>query len=438
MKRLTLKETMDFVEGSMKFGMKPGLHRISKIMEGLGNPQLKLKCIHVAGTNGKGSVCSVLNRVLVDKGLKVGLFISPYLEDFRERIQINDEMISTEDLISYVSIVKEVVDKLVAEGMEHPTEFEIITAVMFIYFKEKEVDYAVVEVGLGGDLDSTNVLKPILSVITSISYDHMGVLGNSIEEIAVAKAGIIKKAPVVTIKHEEEALNVIKEKAKKEGARLVVVREEDSSFISFDSNELTQRIHYKTKNWDFIADTSLIGVHQFENTLLAVTTLDTLNTIKKLNINEEDLKKALKKVLWPGRLETMNRNPLVLLDGAHNTDGIKKLKKSLDFYLTGRPYTLILGILADKETHKMGKIIAPEANRVICVTPLSDRASKAEILADYIRHLNKNTSFKDDYEEALEFALSQLKEDEYIIISGSLYMVGEYRKILKRFFNKKN
>lgn len=435
MKLLTQKEVMEFVEGSMKFGMKPGLQRITALMETLGNPQEKIKSLHVAGTNGKGSVCSVLNQALVDKGYKVGLFISPYLEDFKERIQINNEMISMDDLVYYVSIVKEQIDILVSKGMEHPTEFEIITAVMFLYFYEKKVDYAVVEVGLGGDIDSTNVLKPIISVITSISFDHMGVLGNTIEEIARAKAGIIKDAPTVSIEQLKEAEDEVVKRAKETSSELTIVNKKDASFISFNENTMEQSIEYKTPSWNFIGETKLLGIHQLDNTLLAITALDVLNQKENLGLKIEDINKSLKNTVWPGRLETIKKDPLILLDGAHNTDGIEKLKSSLDFYLKGRPYTLILGILADKDTHGMAKIIAPEAQRVICVTPMSDRASLAEVLASYVHELNEDTSYNDSYEGAVKDALSTLKDNEYIIITGSLYMVGEYRKVLRKMFS---
>ncbi len=437
-KELTVREAMDFITGTLKFGSVLGLGRMKAIMEYLGHPEKKIRAIHVAGTNGKGSVCAIINEILIEKGLKVGLFTSPYIENFRERIQINSECISEEDLALYAGRVKEAVDFIIKEGYEHPTEFEIITSIMFLYFSEMDLDFAVIEVGLGGDMDSTNVLTPALSVITSISYDHMQVLGNTLGEIASSKAGIIKNAPVISYPQLPEAEEVIRRKVQETDTELTVVDPANAEFISFDEESFTQKIHYKTKNYDFTADLSLLGLHQLINSLVAVEAAGRISQDFNLEITEEDLQKALRRVQWMGRFERMNKNPLVIIDGAHNTDGITMLKKSMDFYLKGREYILILGILADKETDKMADIIARDAKEVICVTPHSERASLAKDLYEYIVSFNSHTGYFEDYSAALDYALLKVKDDDYIIASGSLYMVGDLRKIMRERFSSED
>lgn len=434
---MNYQEAMDYISGTAKFGSKLGLQRMECIMAELGNPEKKLKCIHIAGTNGKGSVAAIMADALQNAGFRTGLYTSPYIEVFEERIQINREYITHEDLANYTERVSHAVSACVENGCDHPTEFEIITSVMFLYFAEMNIDYAVIEVGLGGDLDSTNVCIPVISVITSLSMDHMQVLGNTMTDIARAKAGIIKDAPVVSYDQIEEARAVIDKTAEEKNVSLKYINPEDATFISFNEKKNKQVVSYKTMNWDFTSELNLIGVHQVQNSLLAVTALDILNSEEKLGLNEKLIKKTLENVFWVGRMEVMHKNPLILIDGAHNEDGIKKLKESLDRYYPGRNYILILGILADKETHKMADIIAKDAKRVICVTPHSIRASLAKDLYEYIVSFNDNTTWKEDYEEAIEDAENHAEGDDLIIISGSLYMIGSMRTILVDKYHKK-
>ncbi len=433
---MNYQEAMDYISSTAKFGSKLGLQRMECIMAELGNPEKKLKCIHIAGTNGKGSVAAIMADALQNAGYRTGLYTSPYIEVFEERIQINREYISKEDIGKYTERVSKAVSACIEKGCDHPTEFEIITSVMFLYFAEKDIDYAVIEVGLGGDLDSTNVLIPVISVITSLSMDHMQVLGNTMSDIARAKAGIIKQAPVVSYDQPDEARIVIDKTAKDKNVLLKYINPKDAKYISFNENTDKQVVSYKTENWDFTSELNLIGVHQVQNSLLAVTALDVLNKEEDLGLDEAIIKKTLKNVFWVGRMEVMHKNPLILIDGAHNEDGIKKLKESLDKYYPGRNYILILGILADKETHKMADIIAKDAKRVICVTPHSIRASLAKDLYEYIVSFNDNTTWKEDYEDAIKDAEDHAEGDDLIIISGSLYMIGSMRTILVKKYNK--
>ena len=433
---MNIKEAMEFITGTQKFGQNLGLARMECMLEKLGNPQNDLRAIHIAGTNGKGSVASITTEVLMQHGYSVGLYTSPYIEEFNERIQIDRKNISDEDLACYTEKVKAVIQECLAEGMEHPTEFEVITTIMFLYFKDKDPDFSVIEVGLGGDLDSTNVVTPLMSVIASISYDHMDVLGNSLAEIAKAKAGIIKAGvPVVSYPQVPEAKAVLVETARQMNSTIRFVDPNHVSFESFDEISGVQKLRYQVGEWDFTADLRLLGIHQQVNSLLAIQTLYELNQVKNLGLKPSEIQAALSQVHWMGRFEIMQQAPLVIIDGAHNVDGIKQLKNSLNFYYPGRPYVLILGILADKDTHTMADMIARDAASVICVTPNSARASLARDLYEYIHSFNDHVTWKEDYAEALELALQQIPDDGLLVASGSLYMVGDLRSVIRRKFN---
>ncbi len=432
---MDIKQAMEFITGTQKFGQNLGLARMECMLGKLGDPQKELNVIHIAGTNGKGSVAAITTEVLMAHGYSVGLYISPYIERFNERIQIDRKNIDDGDLARYTEQVQKVVMECLDEGMEHPTEFEIITTIMFLYFRDRQPDFCVIEVGLGGDLDSTNVVSPILSVIASISYDHMNVLGNTLAEIARAKAGIIKPGvPVVSYPQVPAAAAVLIEKARETGSSIQFADPNNVSFISFDEERGIQNIRYQVGEWDFIGELRLLGVHQQVNSLLAVQTLYELNRLKDLGLSSDLIASSLKTVHWMGRFEIMNRQPLVIIDGAHNVDGIRQLKTSLDFYYPNKPYVLILGILADKDTHRMADLIAREAASVICVTPHSERASLARDLYEYIHSFNDSVTWEEDYGKALRSALKQCPEDGFVIASGSLYMVGDMRGVMRREF----
>lgn len=432
---MDIKEAMEFITGTQKFGQNLGLARMECMLEKLGNPHLDLKVIHIAGTNGKGSVAAIISQVLLKQGYRVGLYTSPYIEKFNERIQIDRVNISDEDLARHTQTVKGAVEACVRDGLEHPTEFEIITTIMFLYFKEQAPDFCVIEVGLGGDLDSTNVVVPMLSVITSISYDHMNVLGNTLTDIARAKAGIIKTAPVVSYPQEPEAALVLRDKARQTGADLTFVDKRNVHFQDFDAESGTQTVAYTTPSWEFLSDLRLLGVHQLINSLLAVTALDKLNTLYQLGLNPDTVADALASVRWMGRFEILHKDPDIIIDGAHNVDGIAQLKKSLDYYYPNRDYVLILGILADKDAHQMADIIARDAKAVICVTPHSIRASLAKDLYGYIVSFNDHVSWEEDYRTALLKAVEQCRDTDYVIASGSLYMIGDMRRIIREEYN---
>lgn len=428
-------EAMTYIKNTSKFGSNLGLERTEKVLELLDNPHKKLRCIHIAGTNGKGSTTAMLTEILKEAGYKVGMYTSPYLEEFEERIQINGANISKVDLSRIVTRVAEAVNKVLELGYEHPTEFEIITCAMFLYFHEVKVDYAVVEVGLGGRLDSTNVITPILSIITSISYDHMKILGDTLDKIAYEKAGIIKSGvPVIVYPQELDSLRVIKKVAEEKCSKIIEVPNECAKLNALDEtgkNRITQTVLIRTDKQSYDIELSLLGIHQLLNCAVSVFAAEEL--IKQgINISEQNIISALRKVKWPGRLEVINQDPLVVIDGAHNIDGIKKLTESIERYFSYEKVVLILGILADKQVKEMIDTIVPKAYKVIAVTPNSERAELASELAEEIKKINSNVQVIENYEQAYKEAFSYCNNKDLLLISGSLYMIGDMRKIVVR------
>ncbi len=420
---------MAYIENTAKFGSNLGLERTEKILELLGNPHLALKCIHVAGTNGKGSTSAMINSILIEAGYKVGMYTSPYLEEFEERIQVNNLNIPKDDLADMVTEVSEAVKKVIELGFDHPTEFEIITCAMFLYFSRKAVDYAVVEVGLGGRLDSTNVIRPILSVITSISMDHTGILGSTLKEIAWEKAGIIKQSvPVISYPQKTDAEKVISDRCSKLNCELVKVKMDSPRFKGVEDG--CQLLDLDTGKKVYSIRLSLLGKYQLLNCATAVTAAEKLMELG-LKITDEQISTALSKVKWIGRLEILRKEPLVVIDGAHNIDGIRELRDSVKKYFSYRRIILIIGILRDKQVEEMISTIVPMAESVIAVTPNSTRAEGADELNEVIKRYNGDTEAFDNYRGAYKRALELAKPEDLILVCGSLYMIGDMRKIIR-------
>jgi dihydrofolate synthase/folylpolyglutamate synthase len=434
---MNYEEAMKYIDEAAKFSMKLGLSRTEKILEILENPHRKIKCIHIAGTNGKGSTTAMISSILKEAGYKVGIYTSPYIEEFEERIQINGINIPKDKLAEVITKVSEAATRILDLGYDNPTQFEIITCAGFLYFYEQNVDYAVIEVGLGGRLDSTNVIKPILSVITSISYDHMNVLGDTLGEIAYEKGGIIKdEVPTVLYPQEVEAYKAIEKICVEKNSHLINVQSDCVMLLGIediqenDSFRRVQNIKVKTKYNEYDIKLALLGKHQLLNCSTVLYAVEELKTLG-LEISGDAILNGLNKVKWPGRFEILNMKPLVVIDGAHNIDGIRKLKESIDMYLQYKETILILGILADKQVEEMVKVIVPGMKKVICVTPHSERAELASELRNEVIKYNKNCIAVEDYEEAYNLALSYSDEENLILISGSLYMIGDMRKIIK-------
>lgn len=423
-------KTIKYLEELRVLGSNYGLERTERLLELLGNPHKKLKLIHIAGTNGKGSTSSILGKVLIEHGYKVGFFNSPHLEEIEETIRVNDENIPEEDLVYLLEEIKPYVNKVVEEGYKHPTEFEVLTCIMFLYLYRQKVDFGVIEVGLGGRLDSTNVIKPILSIITSISLDHTNILGNTIQEITNEKAGIIKDAiPVITSNQKDEALYIIKNKALLTKSKLTIVDSNDFVFLEIVNDDIPyQRVSVNFNNNKYTLDLALLGKHQIINLSLAIKALEELEKLNYIKVNINKLYKGVKNVKWKGRLEVLKKDPFIVIDGAHNIAGIEFLKSNIEEYFKYKNLYLILGILADKNVEEMVKIIAPVATEVYTVTANSIRAASANELKEVVLEYNNNCIAFDDYDKAIKLSLSKANKDDLIVAAGSLYMIGEIRK----------
>lgn len=424
------EEAMKYITEVGNFGSNYGLERTYKLLEYLGNPEKDLKLIHIAGTNGKGSTTSMITEILMGAGYKVGMYTSPFIEEFEERIQINRNNIPKEKLASLMDEVKSAVDKVIEDGYSHPTEFEIITVLMLLYFKKENIDFGVIEVGLGGTLDSTNVITPVLQVITSISFDHTNLLGNTLEEIAREKAGIIKSGiPTVIYPQKSEALKVIENKCSEMNSKLYIANCDNFKFENVVNEDRPYQLLKYNNEVDILLP--LLGEHQITNLSVAMTSIEVLNNINMTNILLDSIVKSIKNVKWKGRLEVLSKNPYVVIDGAHNIQGIETLSRNIKKYFKYENLYLILGILADKDVQEMIKVIAPMAKKIYAVTPNSIRAELAEDLKREIIKYNENCEAYDDYKEAYLTAINDANENDFVLASGSLYMIGDMRKIIR-------
>lgn len=425
---MNYNEAIDYIHGTLKFGSKLGLETITKLLELMGNPHKKIEFVHVAGTNGKGSTTAYISNILISSGYRTGMFTSPYIQRFTERIQVNNIEIQADELTEIINFVKEKIDKMLEIGYAHPTEFEIITAVAFEYFHRQKCDVAVMEVGLGGRYDSTNVIEsPLAAVITTISLDHTDRLGKTIAEIAYQKAGIIKPACTTVIYPQTaEAEEVFKKVCEEQRSFL---QKADFSSLSLKEYSIEgQLFDYKGYNNLKI---HLLGGHQLNNAALAVDTCEILRE-KGLNISENSIKAGLEKTKWPGRLEIINRNPLVLIDGAHNFEGGQSLSDALDKYFRDSQKIFIVGFLRDKEYGKIMELLAGKASLIITVTPQNERAIPSAELADILKQYSKNVKDGKTIEDGIKLALEKANKDSLICAFGSLYMIGEIRS----FFDK--
>lgn len=423
-------DALAYINDKEKFGSRLGLTSISKLMELLGNPQDSLKVIHVAGTNGKGSTSSYLSSCIKVAGYDVGLFTSPFLERFNERIQINGIDIPDETLARITSDVKEAADKMLELGLQHPTTFEIITAIGFIYFKEQSVDYVVLEVGLGGRYDSTNVIKSsIASVITSIDFDHINELGDTLAKIAYEKAGIIKEnGLVISYEQDPEAHDVIKDVARSLGAKIYNSKNENIEIIKETDTGNTFNYKYEDQNIDAIK-TSMIGEYQVYNASLAITTLLVLRENGLIDIRDDDIYKGILNTKWNGRLEVLKRDPVFLIDGAHNVQGIEHLAKALRLFSYDK-LILGIGILKDKDVDHMIEKLIPLADIVVTTEVDMPRKLAAEELASKISKYNDKIYIEKDIKGAIDKAISLANKDDLILFGGSLYLIGEVRTLV--------
>lgn len=426
---MTYDEATHFIKFFKRFGSKPGLENISKLCELLDNPQDTFNCIHVAGTNGKGSTCSMIASIYNCAGYKTGLFISPHLDSYLDSIKINGEIVSKDMFTSAVSLVKDCLDNI-PDGIDNATEFEILTAVAFLLFSKAGCDIVVLEVGLGGRLDATNVIKnPLACVITSISLDHTDILGDTVEKIAYEKCGIIKSDGIVISYPNQygSAFKVIKKSASLKNNLLFVP---DTKLLSSVANSLygTQVIYRGLPL--FIP---LVGRHQILNCLTAVETVCALREYRDISVKDEDIIKGIKDTSLPARQEVLHIKPYILLDGAHNPDGIKMLADTIKDSLSGKRVAIIMGMLKDKDFETCVSLIANLCTMFIAIQPESVRALKNTELARVARKYLSNVDVCDDYAEALKTAALHCGEDGAIVICGSLYLAGKMKKKVHQF-----
>ena len=423
--KMNYVEAIEYIHSVNWVFCKPGLERVRELCHRLGDPQDKLKFIHVAGTNGKGSFCAMTDSILRKAGYKVGLFTSPYIVEFNERMRINGENISDDELCELVDTVKPIADEM----SDKPTEFELITALAFLYFARNNCDVVVLECGLGGRLDATNIIKtPILSVITGIALDHTSILGDTVEKIAAEKAGIIKKdIPVLWCGKDISAQKVIADRANEIGAPLSVIDRE-----TLRINEMSLR----GTNFDFGKrrgmNLSLLGTYQPENATNVLTAIDMLINMG-FEISDSAIYAGLDAVKWPARFEVINTSPLIIADGGHNPEGIDGAVKSISAYFGDEKVGIITGVMADKDYNYMAGRIASVADRVFCLTPDNPRALGASEYANVFTGLGVEAEAYGSVDEAVNAAIIWAREHNKSIISlGSLYMYGEVATAVKK------
>lgn len=424
---MTFDEAQKKINRCLKFGIRPGLERIKKLLSLMDNPQDKLKFIHTAGTNGKGSICSMIAFALTENGYRTGLFTSPFVIDFRERFKIDNRMITEEELVEIVDFIYPKIEALNKEDVII-TEFEFITAIAFEWFYRKKCDIVVLEVGLGGRFDATNVIKnSLVSVISSISYDHMAILGDTLSKIAYEKAGIIKENSKVVLypEQQDEVKSVIKQQAKIKNAELIIP---ETTQIKYSKENYKAVMEYKNISYKL----PLCGEYQIENT---VTVLEALKVLKeKIKLDDDKIKRGIEKTVLPARLEILNDEPLIFLDGAHNEDAMKKLKVFIDKNLSEKKVYAVMGILKDKDYEKMISVIAKSFYKIITVEPDSQRKLESEILCKKINKYNKNTLALKDLYDAVKYVKEENNRDLVVIICGSLYLAKDVKKIVKEVF----
>ena len=409
----------------LTFGIMPGLDRIKILLERLGNPEKSLRCIHVAGTNGKGTVCSFLASVLKTAGYKTGLYTSPYIVDFRERIRVDGEMISEYELENITLIVKKEIEKLRNEDIII-TEFEAVTAAAFLYYKNMGCDFVVLETGLGGRFDATNVIeRPLASVIVSISLDHVNILGNTISDIAYEKCGIIKNGcPVVTNSAQlADAFKMIKEQSEMRNAAFSVA--EVNAIRVLDESIKGSDIFYGGRS----VFVPFPGKHQRENCITALTVIDLLKE-QGVAISENAIREGIAKTRNPARCEVVSENPFVILDGCHNEDSAKALCSVLEKHLNGKKITAIMGMMADKDISKVLTLLLSHFDKVLTVTPSNPRAINATELAEKIRILGTDAKSFERTEDAYKYAVNNMSEDEILIVCGSLYLCSDVYNLI--------
>ncbi len=416
-------EAVEYIHSITWLGSKPGLERTLELLRLMGDPQKKLKFIHIAGTNGKGSTASMTASILQKAGYRVGLFTSPCIYKFNERIQANGEHISDEDLAEVTSFVK----PLAASMEDHPTEFELVSCIGFEYFLRKNCDIVVLEVGMGGALDSTNVIPvPEVAVITNIGLDHTDYLGNTLAEITETKAGIFKEGGDAVLYPGEPEVEATAQRICRQ--RNMHLKKADFSALNLRSHSLEGQIfdygHRKA------LELPLLGAHQMHNAAVVLTIVDTLIQ-KGWNITEENIREGLRDTSWPGRFEIMRKDPLFIIDGGHNPQCFEALVKNIEDYLVGQKVIALTGVLADKDYVQMYQPVMPLVEEFVCITPPTPRRLEAKDLAEHLRKAGAVATACDTIAEGVRLAVAKAGADGVVLCFGSLYSIADIRNGLE-------
>ncbi len=426
---MTYEQALKYIHATDWRGSRPGLSRISELLAGLGNPEDKLKYVHVGGTNGKGSFCSMLSSVLCEAGLKVGLFTSPYIEYFEERIMINGTPIDRDALARFTEEASRIADKMA----DPPTEFELITAIGLLYFAHEKCDIVVLEVGLGGRLDATNIIKtPVLDVITGIALDHTAILGNTVTEIALEKAGIIKSGTPVLIgsataeNDRADVDSVIREKAAECGSR---VYSTDLSALSVSNSSIDgSTLDYKSHRNIKIP---LLSLYQPKN---AANVLEAVDMLRELGyeISEDAVIRGMKKTKWKARFEKLCDEPLIFFDGSHNPQGVAETVRSIKHYFGKEKLVLLTGVMADKDYTDMAKMLSDVVCETFTLTPANPRSLTSDELAELYRNIGVRAHAYKTAKEAVKAATDAARaQGKPVLCAGSLYMYSEIKEALK-------
>lgn len=424
---MTRDEAVAYIEKAGWSATRLGLARTEELLARLGDPQKELRFIHVAGSNGKGSTCAMLDSVLREAGYNTGLYTSPYLERFEELIRAGGREITGEELAGITELVRAEADQM----EDHPSRFEMVTAVAMLFFRRMKVDPVILEVGMGGELDSTNAVQaPMVAVITNITLEHTEYLGKTLEEIAGTKCGIIKPGcRVVCYDGDPGVTEVVRSRCMETGVPMTVALRSDAEAVSRNISGQT----FLWKNREYMIP--LAGDHQIYNAGVVLEVLDILRE-QGMDIPEDAVDRGFKRTVWPARFEVLAREPLVILDGAHNQQCAEALAQTMEDLLPGRRAVVLTGILADKDHTRMTEILAPHAERFVCVTPPSPRALPAETLAESIRSRGMEAETAESLPAAIRAGLTAAADGGVLVMMGSLYLAGEIRSIFRQIYRK--
>ena len=419
---VTVEQAIEYIHSVFWKGSIPGLGRTQELLQRIGNPEKKLKFVHIAGTNGKGSTAAMTASILQKAGYRTGLYTSPYIYRFHERMQINGEQISDEDLVEITEFVKPHADAMA----ESPTEFELVSCIAFEYFARKQCDIVVLEVGMGGALDSTNVIPvPEVAVITNIGLDHTDYLGDTLEKIAETKSGIFKEGGSAVVYRSTPSVEAVFEEICKQ--RKVSLKKADFDSLVLKSHSLEGQLFDCGKRKNIALP--LLGDHQLHNASVVLSVIDTL-TEKGWRISEQNIYDGIRDVSWPGRFDIVGHDPLFIIDGGHNPQCIEALEKNIRDYLAGRTVIALTGVLADKDYGEMYRPMMPLISEFVCITPPNPRKLEAVELAQHLHRVGAVATPCSTIEEGVQKAIQKAGKDGVVLCFGSLYTIGDIRNAL--------